>query len=120
MMAEKKVLTPEVLPPEAQGASREPQPETPAPPRRLRPVMAGMLLDLVDFLTMGPVGFAAGLLVGGAVAFWIGSAYGLRNRDKWLLTLLSGAYCTLPFTAALPLGTLVGTYFELRGKRPAR
>lgn len=125
----RRVLEPEVLPPPGDAARGEAPPRAGAGPwtsgsdpgRRMRrvlsPVFAGALLDLVDFFTLGPVGFVAGFAVGGGVAFALGSAYGLGRKDKLLLALLAGAYCTLPFTSVLPLGTLVGAYLELRRRR---
>ncbi len=78
------------------------------------PVVAGLILDLADLATFGPVGLVAGLPVGGLAGYWMGQALGLRPRARWWCALLGGIYCTIPFTEFLPLGTLVGAYARYR------
>jgi hypothetical protein len=63
----------------------EPQPVPPADTaRRLNrafgPVVAGMILDVVDLATFGPIGFFLGIPVGLAAGYWLGSCLGLERK----------------------------------------
>ncbi|KAA3614427.1 MAG: hypothetical protein DWQ01_01630 [Planctomycetota bacterium] len=71
------------------------------------PVFGGLILDLADFATFGPLGLYLGAIVGAAVGFWISSLYGFRLWMRILWVLLAAAYCTAPFTEFLPLATLI-------------
>jgi hypothetical protein len=82
----------------------------------LGPIAAGLLLDLVDFATYGPVGLYAGLIVGGAAGYLLALAMGVRLERRWGYALAAGLYCMLPFTAFLPVATLVGALIRLREK----
>ena len=108
----------EVLPPEAKPPD-SPQVQ-PGLLRRLEsafgPILAGMLIDLVDLATFGPIGIATGMLLGGGVAWWLCAIYGIPARQRWLWSLLAGAYCTIPMTEPFPIATLIGAY--IRFKRP--
>ncbi|HNR93062.1 MAG TPA: hypothetical protein PKK36_00465 [Kiritimatiellia bacterium] len=78
--------------------------------RAFGPVLAGVLLDCVDFATMGPFAFIIGIIVG----FWIFSIYRLPLQHRIIGALLAGAYCMMPFTRFLPLATLVGAWVRFR------
>lgn len=78
--------------------------------RAFGPVMAGVILDCVDFATIGPPAFIIGAIVG----FWIFSIYRLPMQHRILGALLSGAYCMMPFTRYLPLATLAGAWVRFR------
>lgn len=82
----------------------------------LGPIAAGILLDLVDFATFGPIGLWAGLVVGGAAGYLLAMGMGVRPERRWGYALAAGAYCTLPFTAYLPVATLLGAVIRLREK----
>jgi hypothetical protein len=84
----------------------------------LGPVAAGMLLDLVDFATYGPIGLWAGLLVGGAAGYLLAASMGVAAERRWGYALAAGVYCMLPFTAFLPVATLLGALIRLREKSP--
>lgn len=72
------------------------------------PVMAGMIIDAVDLITLGPVGLVVGLPVGACAGYWLGQSLGLDRKASAVCALAAGVYCTIPFTEILPLGTLVG------------
>lgn len=72
------------------------------------PVAAGMIIDALDLLTLGPLGLAAGIPVGMAAGFWLARSLGLERRLCWTCAVAAGVYCMIPFTEVLPLGTLVG------------
>jgi hypothetical protein len=82
--------------------------------RALGPVMAGFIIDVVDFATFGPVGLVLGLPVGGAAGYWMGRTLGLNKQACLYCALAAGVYCTIPFTELLPLGTMVGAYARYR------
>lgn len=103
----------EVIPPQQPGR----QPEN-SIPRRLEhafgPVIAGLIIDLVDLATFGPVGLLTGMVIGGAMAYWICSIYGIPARQRWIWVLLAGVYCTIPATTFIPLATLAGAFMRYR------
>ena len=93
--------------------SEEGQPVPPADTlRRLNrafgPVVAGMILDVVDLATFGPIGFFLGIPVGLAAGYWLGSCLGLERKHCLWVAMASALYCTTPGTEFIPLGTLVG------------
>lgn len=87
---------------------------TPAEPLAVRlnrafgPVVAGILLDLLDFTTLGPIGLVIGLPVGAAAGYWMASTLGVEPKKRRWLALAAAVYCTIPFTEVLPLATLAG------------
>ena len=102
---------PEVLPPEG----KMPKAKNPSVAERaFGPVMAGLIIDLVDLATFGPMGLAFGFILGGGVAWYLCRLYGLSLRQKLLWSLAAGIYCTIPFTEFIPVGTLVGAFIRYR------
>ena len=100
---------------EAEVVTEEPLPQPQENSQPLPPVLAGMLLDLLDFFTAGPIGVFAGLAVGGVGAYILGSLYKLPRNKKLWLALAAGVYCSMPGTAPIPLGTLVGAWLGIQG-----
>ena len=98
------------------------QPESAPPPsqaqrlnRAFGPIVAGLVIDLVDLSTFGPIGLVLGLPIGGFAGFWMGRALGLSTKPCLLCALLAGIYCTIPGTEMIPLATIVGAaarYYE--------
>ncbi len=86
--------------------------------RILGPVIAGMIIDLVDFATFGPVGLVLGFPFGGLAGYWMGRALGFGTRGSIWCGIASGVYCTIPGTEFIPLATIVGAC--ARFKEPAR
>ena len=84
----------------------------------LGPIAGGMLLDALDLATFGPVGLRAGLVVGALAGWLLAPGLGVSPKRRWLVALGAGAYCMVPFTAFLPLGTLAGALVRLRGAKP--
>ena len=84
----------------------------------LGPVIAGLLLDLLDLATYGPIGLWAGLLVGGLGGYFLAASMGVEPGRRLRYALGAGAYCMLPFTAFLPVATLLGTVIRLRESSP--
>ncbi len=72
------------------------------------PIMAGFILDMVDFLTFGPIGIVLGLFVGSAVGWYLTGVLGVSRKWRVILTWLAGIYCFMPGTELIPVGTIVG------------
>lgn len=72
------------------------------------PVVAGMIIDTVDFVTFGPIGLAIGIPVGAIAGYWLGQSMALGKNASLFCAVAAGIYCTIPFTELLPLGTMVG------------
>lgn len=87
--------------------------------RTLGPVAAGLLLDLVDLATFGPVGLYGGFLVAGALGWWLARQYGLSGRGRLVVAVVAAAYSATPATEWLPLGTLAGALLKWRSGRSA-
>ena len=81
----------------------------------LSPVLAGVLLDLLDFATFGPIGLWVGAVVGGLAGYLLARAMGFARR--WPAAVgVAAAYCMLPFTAFVPLATAAGLVLDSREK----
>ncbi|MCP4106250.1 MAG: hypothetical protein GY749_12040 [Desulfobacteraceae bacterium] len=77
----------------------------------LGPIIPGLMIDLVDLITFGPIGVSgAGLVIGGVAGYWIASSFKLPIKKRLIGSAIAGAYCTLPFTGVVPVGTLIGAY----------
>jgi hypothetical protein len=72
------------------------------------PVVAGMIIDAVDFVTFGPIGLAIGIPVGAIAGYWLGQSMALEKHACLFCAVAAGIYCTIPFTELLPIGTMVG------------
>lgn len=84
----------------------------PGPPFPLRPgpllgpVLAGIVLDCIDLITLGPWG----VLIGGPAGYVLARAQGLGRGSSLVVASLAALYCAAPQTQRLPLATLVGLY----------
>lgn len=92
----------------------------------LGPMAGGMIIDLADLLTPGPVGLFGGILIGMPVGWYVASMYGFETPSRLLIATLTGIYCTIPGTELIPLATLVsacGRFFAedrgYGGERPS-
>ena len=89
-----------------------------SPKKVLGPVLAGLMLDLLDFATYGPVGLSAGLVVGGIGGYFLAWSLGVDSSRRLFYAGLAGIYCMMPFTAFLPVATVLGTIIQLRESDP--
>ncbi len=85
--------------------------------RSLGPVVGGLVLDMVDLATFGPVGLYGGFLLGGAVGWWLATLYGFRGAGRGFISGLAALYAGFPGTAFVPLATIVGGLLRLRDFR---
>lgn len=91
--------------------------------RSIGPIAGGMILDLVDLATFGPIGFFGGWVLGAAVGWWIASIYGFSKQAKINIAILAGLYCMIPFTEPVPLATIVSAlarFFEKPPQKPPK
>lgn len=88
--------------------------------RAFGPIVAGLIIDLVDFATFGPVGLALGLPIGWLAGYWMGTALGLSKRASVWCAVAAGIYCVMPGTEVIPLATIAGACVRFRqgGKQP--
>jgi NhaP-type Na+/H+ or K+/H+ antiporter len=81
----------------------------------LGPLGTGIILDVLDFATFGPVGILLGVVVGGA-AGWILGKYERFDRNlRIAFALCAAAYMTIPLTEPIPVATvlsLLARYFQ--------
>ena len=77
----------------------------------LDPVAGGLVVDLLDVFTRGPLA-PLGLILGLPLGYWLGRSAGLTKRRAAWLGFGVGMYCLLPLTGWLPVGTLVGMYLR--------
>ncbi len=78
--------------------------------RALGPVLPGLVIDAVDAATFGPLGIWLGPLLGGPAGWFLARQAGLGRGHAALLAAATAVYCAVPFTAAIPVGTLVGAW----------
>jgi len=82
--------------------------------RAFGPIVAGLIIDVVDFATFGPIGYLLGLPVGGFAGYWMGRCLGFSRRTSFYCAIAAGIYCTIPGTELIPLATLLGAYVRFR------
>lgn len=105
---------PEVIEVEAERLPPRDEPQTGGPQSgRLNPVLGGMILDAVDFLTPMALPAPISLGVGAVAGYLVGSAMRLSFEKRLLLAAVAAAYCSLKGTRIMPLGTLVGVLSRL-------
>ena len=82
--------------------------------RTFGPLAGGVILDAADLITMGPIGIFGGMIVGSAVGWWVSSIYQYSKQSRLIWAAISGIYCMMPFTAVLPLATIVSAVGRFR------
>ena len=86
--------------------------------RAFGPIVAGLILDLADLATFGPIGIFAGLIVGFAVGYWICSIYRLPLAHKITGGIIAGLYCMIPGTGPIPIAAIVGCFVRFFERKP--
>ena len=117
----REVIEPEVLPPAAQAQDegeprkkKEPDEDWTKWTKSMAPILVGIMIDGIDFMTMGPLGIQMGLIAGPIAAYAIASMYNMPFKYRILFAIGAGLYCTMPFTERLPLGTILGFILRFR------
>ena len=70
------------------------------------PMIAGLAIDGLDLMTFGPIGLYAGLILGGALGYWLAPRLGFPPGARWLAGLMTGIYCTIPLTGFIPAAAI--------------
>ena len=81
----------------------------------LTPILAGLMIDLADLVTFGPVGTWLGMLAGVLLGWQLAPRFGMGHKP-WAPALVAGFYCMTPGTALLPLATLLASVMGLGGQ----
>ena len=78
------------------------------------PVLAGMIIDVLDIATFGATGVYIGFLLGAPAGWYLARRLGLDWKRSFIAGLGSGIYCTVPFTSPIPVATLIGVWARAR------
>ena len=78
----------------------------PAVRRLFGPMLAGLVIDALDLITFGAIGVYTGMILGGAVGYWLAPTLGFPPRGRWLCAIMTGVYCTLPLTGFIPAAAI--------------
>lgn len=81
-------------------------------------VVAGGLLDAVDFTTLGALGVKFGFPIGCACGWWLSKELGYPKRFRLGITVACGLYCMFPPTTYLPVAFLLGLMARQLGWAP--
>ena len=105
-----EVLEPEVLPSAPAGSNPEKANTSVAKraERAFGPVGAGLILDLVDLGTFGPMGVFFGGVIGAVVGWYLARVLGVPRRWRTWMIVAAAVYCMIPFTEFIPAATLFG------------
>lgn len=87
--------------------------------RAVGPVAGGLILDVCDLATFGPFALILGPFIGGAVGWYIATIYGFSKWTRRLWTIFAAIYCSIPFTALLPVATVISAIARF-GENPDR
>mgnify|MGYP007114443863 CR=1 FL=1 len=82
--------------------------------RAMGPVLAGFIIDVLDFATFGSAGLYLGLLMGCPAGWYLARSFGLDHRRSLYFALACGVYCTIPVTSPVPIATLLGVWLRAR------
>ena len=78
------------------------------------PVLAGFIIDVLDFATFGSAGLYLGFLLGCPAGWYLARSFGLDRRLSLYVALACGVYCTIPVTSPIPFATLIGVWVRAR------
>jgi hypothetical protein len=73
----------------------------------LGPLGAGIILDVLDLATFGPIGIIVGALVGGYAGWILGDCEGFDRNIRIAFAICAAAYMTIPFTEPIPAATIL-------------
>ncbi|MCA9741816.1 MAG: hypothetical protein H6695_17625 [Deferribacteres bacterium] len=80
----------------------------------LLPIISGLLIDIIDFATFGPLGLYGGFVLGAAATYFLCMLQRVPQRQSIYLAIAAGLYCMTPLTEFIPLGTALGAYLAWR------
>jgi hypothetical protein len=82
--------------------------------RAVGPVLAGVIIDVLDLATIGAMGLYLGFLLGAPAGWYLARHLGLDRRRAFGAALGCGLYCTIPFTSPIPVATMIGIWARAR------
>lgn len=71
------------------------------------PLVAGMILDVLDFATFGPIGLVAGAVVGGYAGWILARFEHVDPPLRTAIAICAAAYMMIPFTEVVPAATIL-------------
>lgn len=86
----------------------------------LGPLGAGIILDVLDLATLGPIGTAVGALVGGYAGWILGECEGFERNIRIAFAIGAAVYMTIPFTEPIPAATILILTARFFAGPPAR
>ena len=84
--------------------------------KALLPILSGLLIDVIDFATFGPLGIYTGFVLGAAAAYFLCRLQDIAPRQSLYVAVAAGLYCMTPLTEFIPVGTALGTYLAWRAR----
>lgn len=82
--------------------------------KAIGPVVAGMIIDMLDLATFGHFGLYLGFLLGAPAGWYLARHLGLDRKRALLTAIGCGIYCTIPFTFPVPVATMIGVWARAR------
>lgn len=82
--------------------------------RAVGPVVAGLIIDVLDMATFGATGLYLGFILGAPAGWYLARHLGLDSRQATIGALACGIYCTIPLTAPIPVAALLGLWARAR------
>lgn len=73
----------------------------------LGPLGTGLLLDLLDLATFGPIGLVLGAAIGGYAGWVLGKYEGIQRELRLAFAICTAAYMMIPFTEPVPAATIL-------------
>ncbi|MGK0218663.1 MAG: hypothetical protein ACI9HE_002157 [Planctomycetota bacterium] len=81
-------------------------------------LIAGGLLDAVDFTTLGALGVKFGFPIGCLCGWWLSSELRYPKRMRFGIAVACGLYCMFPPTTYLPVAVILGLMAPKMGWAP--
>ncbi len=83
------------------------------------PLGAGIILDVLDLATFGPIGILLGALIGGYAGWILAEFEGFDRNMRLTFAICAAIYMTIPFTEPLPAATIFVLLARLFAGPPA-
>ncbi|MCB1045319.1 MAG: hypothetical protein KDC35_20425 [Acidobacteria bacterium] len=84
----------------------------------MTPILVGMVVDMLDLATLGPLGVMWGWLIGGVGTYVVATLNKVPPKPKLFWSVVVGLYCSIPGTSFLPVATVMMTLWKWLGHKP--